>query len=772
MKKGIIAILAATVYLTSFAMSSSAASNSPYDVPAVSRDWWQGYFTDGNDTAGDNVLQNDANDPSRSAHLTSSGGYDAIKPATNTAAEFIAEIKSRLNSTRVDPGTANNAQNWDRTGAAFIIQTMIGTSRTRPPSAAQVAEWEARVNNAAALGHINWGASVSYWPNTYYQINRGDFSSSLVDVAYYNNTGSGTSIIFYANNGSVAYVLRRQCANPLGTPAPLSDNVAFSISATSAVNDTTATPGQTVNFTHNIISNAATPGYVISWTSRNSVSGGAISSGSSGPFGGAGSDPVAPESFVVPTTAAAGTQFCRRIDYSPANQGGGSGSSSAVCTTVIQTHSLTPSVQPSASFGQVGDTVSFTYRITNAGPHTTVSALAVCKAVGKLHPPGSPLPAEFLDRSSDVGQTPPALTCPAAIAGNNTPVSVGTENITIPVGSVPGTQICRSLVINPYNTSGGTFRASAEACVIVAKRPYAHFGGNDVWAGGGYASAVPSCNTSAKIATVGRALSGTSPTEYAGSMVEYHAFALNQVDGFGSASQPLVGFGSLGSTPRSMTYGNNEGTLGNLGFYGAAQHCLVDYESMFTGATPLAAGTYNLSTMGSGTWYAASGTVRLTASTTIPAGVKQIIVSENNIFIDTDLDYVGSYGDLASIPSLIVIADANIAVDSTVSRLDGMYVAQGDGLTTGMFRDCWPRTSPQAVGDACDVTPLTINGAVIAGVLELWRSYGASGATTAARQTPAETFQFTPELYLRSALVNNSTQSVEVTNIQELPPRF
>ena len=590
------------------------------------------------------------------------------------------------------------------------------------------------------------------------------------------------------------------------------------------------------------------------------------------------------DSFVVPGNATPGTEYCRRVlwdwrnSYGSGEWGlGTSGLAEMACATVIADYNLNPTVTPSQTTAQDGDNVTFTYKIQNTG--STASPGAQC-----------------YNKDGSGAMVGTAFTCSGSqVFSAGSTVTVGTENVVI-TNQTPGSTVCRTLYIQPSTPSVGN-RASTASCVVIAKTPYVRFGGNDVWAGGGYISANPSCNTSAKITTMGRALteSTTSPyagsyynnmtlsgtpvlvrsdptvnfnwgsgspgpgvnadnfsvrwartdtfvaglytlsttaddgvrvyvdgvlyidhwidespttytttvnltagthtvvmeyyenavgavaqlsltpnsspaTQYAGSSVEYGAFALNQITGFGSAGKVLVGSGTLGSSPRSFTFANNEADPTKLGYYGAAQHCLTDYAALYASATPLAAGTYDVGTRGSGVWRAASGNLHLYG--TMPAGATQIYIGVNDLFIDNDIKYPASYANGAAIPSLVVITTHNLAVMSNVKQLDGFYVAQGDGVTSGMFRDCWPKTSPQAVGDACDVNQLVVNGAVAAGKLELWRSYGGSGATVSARQTPAEIFNFSPELYIRNALSNTNTPLVQVVNTVELPPRF
>ncbi len=748
MKKVLLIILTAVVYLVSLKISVEAASSSPYDVPTYSRDYHQGYFSDSNDTDGDFVLQNDANDGY--SHTTSGGGYDAIPPSVNTASEFITYILTRLNSNRVDPGTANNAKNWDRTGAAFIIQTMIGTSRSRPPTAAQIQDWKDRVNHAASIpGHINWGLSVTAAPNTYYQINRNDGSSSVNDVAWYSSSGSGNAIVFYHDNGTVAYRLRRQCANPLGQLSALSPaTVPYTISATSAVNDTTAVPGQVIQFTHTISSSASTSGAGISWTTQNMPAATAVASGTTAAFGGAGSVGVGTENYTVPMGTAAGTTICRRVTYSPASNAGGSGASAQACSTVQYAYDLNPTVTVSATNAQDGDTVTFTYRVQNTGGNASVAATCTARDGGGV-----------------VQATP--LTCSGgqSFPYNSGVVTVGTQNVTIS-GLTAGTLVCRTLTIAPATPSVATRTSSPPTCVVVSKVPYVRFGGNDVWAGGGFPAVTPACNISAKITTSGRALPSTVPTQYAGSSVEYSAYALNRITSFGSAGKVLVGSGALGDLSRMFTFANNEANVSLLGYYGASQHCLQDYSSLYS--TAPTAGLPSINAATSGAWRSTTS-LALNAgpgAITMPSGAgnTKVYYVQGDVTLNGNVTYPASYANYGSIPSLLIIATGNIYVGPGVTQLDGQYVARGT------FYTCYPKPVPNTA-TTCN-TQLTVNGSVIAGGLDLYRTFGADGGTVASKQTPAEVFNFAPEVYLRNALLQTAKPSMQVLNSIELPPRF
>ncbi len=998
-KKILLAVSAALVFAVTFGVSTYAY---------VDRCWYCGYFSNSYDSSGDDVIQNNAND-GWGHYNGSTGGYDSIPPGVNSANLFISFIEGKLNSTRVDYGTANNATNWDRTAAAYIIDSMLDQRRSRPPNDAEVADWEARVRHAEALGHINWGTYVSAYPNTFYQINRGDYSSYLNDVAWYPATGSGTGIVFYKDDGSVGYIIRRACANPVGDLGGLTQSTWSGSAQTTVTDDDGAAPGDTateisvrpgarVTFNHTITNNgpANAPGinYSINshdgqevpWTgqyySNVSLSGSptftrqdtnlAFDWGTGSPGGGlpvdnfsvrwtktvnlpasyyyftvVGDDGVrfyldgvlrldawvaqgataytyyvaslpagnhtlqvdyfesggpgysrfdysnsqtlgyqssgsygigtktlfSPEVVNVPANAASGTQYCRRIYMDPKNSWGGGdwgmGSGSfayMACATVTGSFTLQPTVTPSTTIAQQGDTITFTYTVNNSG--SIASTSASCSITG-TQPAGT--------------QVPPPTNCPKVfnIGGPpNNPTSVTGAVEAITIGSEPaGSQICRTLTVNPGSSGGGAV-ASPQACVHIGKKPYVHFKGSDVWAGGGILSGgTCTTNTNAKITTSSQLFSNASTgsftgqyynnmtlsgspvltrtdpainflwntgspgggvpvdlfsarwtttqnfpagtytfygnsddgvrvfvdgslvvnqwvnqsfapysgsttlsagnhtvvVEYfenggeanitfgissstvgAGSASEYGAFALSDITKFGSGSKPLFNSADFSDLGRRLSFANNTATIGR---FGAPQHCINDYSAQFDnlpvgGALPITDGT-------SGAWHSSSFP---SLSGTAPAGVKKVYYSDTDVTITGDIRYPDTYSSISDIPSIVVIAKGNIYVNSTVTRMDGIYISRGTFFT------CYPKPSPPT-NSTC-ATQLTVNGAVIANALDLYRTFGGDGATAAARQTPAEIFNFSTELFLRNALNTTTGGSVSTSDSRELPPRF
>lgn len=462
------------------------------------------------------------------------------------------------------------------------------------------------------------------------------------------------------------------------------------------------------------------------------------------------------ETYVVPAGTPAGTKICRNIAWfwkntwlagdpwaPPTNRETGVGQ--MACATVVSDFNLNPTVTaPAQSYVQGGDTVTFGYRIANTA---AASPSATCTV---------------RDGNNNVVSVPGSTCAGGQVFNANSTVDVATENVSVPLNATPGTRICRTLTIAPASSSVAS-RTSPQVCVTVAKTPYVHFTGGDVWAGGGFAAVAPgTCNNGAKITTVTRSGSlsdGTTP----GSGVAYAAFALNRITNFGSASMALITSTGVGD---NWTFSNINS--GNLGFFGAAQRCIPDYVDTYQGSPALAPGTIDVGCLNASCGGGGSGAWRITGNATLRgtlgAGLRKVYLVNGNVTIDNNILYPASYASAAQIPSLVVIATGNIYVNAGVQQMDGVFISRGT------FYTCFPKVEPATIA-TCN-TPLTVNGSVSSLGLDLFRTAGADGVTPATQKAPAEIFNLSPEVYLTNAL-NQTTQTViTTTNLRELPPRF
>lgn len=711
---------------------------------------------------------------------------------SNNATQFINDVLGHLHGPCCR----------QRTGAEFIIHTMIGSApnvRHRPPTQAQVDDWIRRVRFAEVTGRVNWNIIHPYTVNSYFQ-------DDWNDAGFFFASGADPSMVFYNPNGTVAYALRRICANPLGDtnglPVPPPD---FRFDGQSFIDgidrgnpaapyvtgrkNLLVHPGDTVNFFH-FVWNWGTGGgstrYHAWQHPRNTTPTPSGQWQTAPPMQGAPFRPNPGDIFLnpgqnvlvnwngfrIPANAQPTATYCQHIGFfwtawdrpyatDKLNQ--------QACAEVAYSYNLIPTVTADRAIASPGEQVTFSFRVQNQGP-TNSRPTDWATTIRTLPPGGAPLPAQdnttprlpFDDSSVRTGQ----LTYTQGMHPIDNGSAAGAMTKTITVNGQPGEKICSSAAINPAAAQGVAIRYSAETCVVIAKTPYSRFMGNDVFAGGNFATENPACNNQANITTVGRTLEDGSK---AGSVGEYGVFALGKVTSFGSSSRVLIGSGALGEASRSLTFANSEPDTSKLGYFGAAQHCIPDYISQFDSSPAIASGSYNVGTRGSGQWHV-TGNVSL--SGTMPAGGQQVYYADGDVTITGNLTYPGSYANAAAIPSLLIITKGNVYVSPNVSQMDGIFVARGNGATSGVFYTCWPKNEPASVSNACNSNALTVNGSVLAARIDLFRSFGASGSSASARKDPGEQFYFSPEVYLRNVINASSQTTVQTTNELELPPRF
>lgn len=126
-------------------------------------------------------------------------------------ANFINYINSIISS-----GSAK-----DRIGANYIVQTMRGPDDSGDwdhdiPSASDIADWEDKINNSNV---IIYDQNYDDKENTHRIIDKSDY----VDIAtvIHKTSSSVPSIVFYDKNSSdIFYIIRRECANPIGQGLP------------------------------------------------------------------------------------------------------------------------------------------------------------------------------------------------------------------------------------------------------------------------------------------------------------------------------------------------------------------------------------------------------------------------------------------------------------------------------------------------------------------------------------------------------------------------
>jgi hypothetical protein len=725
----------------SFAVGYGALAEAAF--PYFNRQEFRGYFLNNFDSAGNNVWPT----TSTTAGCPASGG-NAMPSSVDTAAELISFVECKLNSTN---GTASIRQQ-ERTGAAFIIQTMIGTATNRPPTAAQIAEWEARVNYSASQGWITWSLAFNYGVNSLYQ----GYPSPDDDAFYNDGAASGNSIVFRGPGGFILYGIRRQCANPVGSNSfqPITNNPDFAITGDSDADKATVAPGDTVRFTHSLTSSAATSPASINWTTQDTLNGNAtVDSGNAGTFtaGETKAIAAATEDYIVPLGAPPGSQICRRISFTPSSGGGGTATSTQICATVAANFNLTPLINVQINGGSVvgnraepGDTVTFTYVVTNSSSGGSTGTACTIYGLSRNGYYAIPTP---IDSVSDGGYIQPAHGCPRDFPGNSS-TTLGGPETAAPATVVANRTICRSLFVNP-GTSGGP-PVGTEVCVYVTAKPYTRIYGGDIIAGGGVETAPGVCATNSGAAIIG--WNKRSPT-YSGAGVQLAAYALSTIADFATASN------TAGSavTPTGLAFGNTatNATNGNFGGSLGSAPCIPNHYATRPATT--SAIPASVASMVTGA-YGGTGNFSL-AGGAVNAPNRVTVYVDGNLFISSNITYGGAWNS-GNIPMFRVIVRGNIFIDNDVSQLDGLYIAQPNGLSGGIIYTCAQNASPftpmvldGSLATQCDNAKLTVNGGFVAKQVHLLRTIGtlsqASGSGEVSTSgSIAETFNYSPIMWM------------------------
>lgn len=249
-KKTILSII--TTLIFSFGILAGLTFADSYSGTVFGRASYYGYFDNKKDTMGTSVL------PVISAGL-------AIPDSYNTVDELLALLKSYN----------DGSDKQKKTGSAFIVNTMLG--RDGPGNGRDVsdADWNiltTRLKDREARGKITWTGNVNNDINSYYQ------GTTTDDDAFYKEAKNESGITIYNDNGTVAYMLLRRCANPMGkmpgVPPPTSQN--YNLTPSVSLSPDMIEGGESIFVRAHVNNNpadTASPS-TTKWSLRRSVNGG------------------------------------------------------------------------------------------------------------------------------------------------------------------------------------------------------------------------------------------------------------------------------------------------------------------------------------------------------------------------------------------------------------------------------------------------------------------------------------------------------------------
>jgi hypothetical protein len=352
-------------------------------------------------------------------------------------------------------------------------------------------------------------------------------------------------------------------------------------------------------------------------------------------------------------------------------------------------------------------------------------------------------------------------------------------------------------------------------------KPYFKAYGGDVFVGGAFDKKDSPCSNSASdyqtptfgdISTYSKGGIYAFANSQIGASSEYAGFALGDINGSTDTDRSddvlQYGFYTSGITmpikqrQNTLSFANklpsvvgSDSTYWGGYFEGSVKqlHCVTDYFYTKKSASAPTVPSVNLATITNGQYLINTST---TTSTPISGNISAnpdnnriTIFVKGNVYISGNITYpactiASCYGS-GSAPKFALIVQGNIYIDPSVSRLDGLYIAQPDQTNlanTGVIWTCHDGssgayTSSEVISNCRN--KLTFNGAVIAKQMNLWRTNDGINSDLPTNQTgtqtiPAEEFNYTPEMVIGNPFFNqsNGSQDYTVDSVITLPPVY
>ena len=329
------------------------------------------------------------------------------------------------------------------------------------------------------------------------------------------------------------------------------------------------------------------------------------------------------------------------------------------------------------------------------------------------------------------------------------------------------------------------------ACRTIAKKPSTSVWNGSLKTGNIDSGVLSSLSYRYVPATMGE-VANNQPRYLYGSWAEYLAVVNgsivlnNNKDGFASGAALA---GKLGSQNREM-YDNSPLTIANQGAIANRDSSILGYSGVHSNSTQRIrletflknnAAAYDIGgAIGGSDWTDLTKTRIVRRS-----GVLNIT---DNVTIST-----GPYNSIYQIPQVIIFVDGDVNITSNVTQIDAWIIATGTintcatvgsqaGFEVGITEaDAIGAGNSQNPGNSC-TNQLVFNGPVMAGNLELKRSFGSDpliyyrtgtfGAPSD-RQTSAEVFNYRADAYLWAyAQASRYDSSFTETYTRELAPRY
>lgn len=436
----------------------------------------------------------------------------------------------------------------------------------------------------------------------------------------------------------------------------------------------------------------------------------------------------------------------------------------------VPTYNLTPSVGVTINgastdgVAQVGDTVTFTYAVSNSSGQasgTTTCTIYGASYTGYHDQPDTP------ETVNNNGYVAPGTGCPRTF-GANSNVTLATETFTT---ATFNQTICRSLFVNPYKAGAGA--KGDETCIVVAAKPYVRVFGGDVSAGNGISTGTSTTCTPKESASVNAWNNGGAT--FTGAGTQFAALALGTIDSF-STAQKAVNNTSL---PSGLAFSNTDNGDAYGGNFGSLP-CIPDYYSQAANTTTQSS-PLSLSSLGTGSY-------KVTGNLTIPGGNIAGVINPGNritvyvdgdVYIGGDIKYSGNW-TYDKTPLFELVVQGNIYIAPGVHQLDGAYIAQQKNGAKGAIYTCGSAYAPYAIDGTmynnCN-SKLVVNGLFSAYQVYLMRTSGTVSQSTtgesAASSAAAEVFNYNPAMWIAQPAAGTTTTNSDALKydaITSLPP--
>lgn len=707
---------------------------------------------------------------------------NSLPASVDTPAEFKDFIGKMLYSTSAYgiPGSSYNMY-----GAAFLVETMLNGQINYAASDAVALQaradydrWASYIDQYAARGAIQWSVSTTVPAgriNSLHVCNEGAGGYCWDRAVYQNNNYNGggwdarrfqfytlsspdpSTLIIFTNPNGTTFQIRRECANVIGSAAPLSPG--WQMSGHTDVDYGERLPGESLRFFHYVQNDGPTnTGRDIWWAPLEHPSNAYMAPGQNSGQYTAGQEKYVGESDVdIPIDTPPGTEICHKVLFDWKDSGGGrNGTGEPACATVRSPDTTCGGLVINPSILGSNDSYTITGTINT-----------------EMGMPG----AQIIDNNGNFFIT---VSGPSVSINNTnvTPVTVGGSASTAGTGtltagiSAPPTNNVGTYTVTYGVSGGGVDPVTCNGSFTVALRPYFSVLGGDISAGAGFGDT--SCPGSSAIIKSWNLNTTTAPNYY-GAGGEAGVWATGAITNFVSALGLTGGAASTGGYGLSFANTSNTSGGGYGGNFGVGSvPCMYDYYgSKPTPNPPSIGGTTigTFATTNSGVYQApvdglGAFTLGGSGDITLGAGKQITIYLSGNLYIKNNILY--NYATIADIPRLNVYVSGNIYIDPNVTEIHGVYVAQKTPAgTNGIVNTCNPGTvtSPQPYA-TCNRQLRVVGSMISQAAIRLTRTYGNLTTVTGATNQPAEIFQYSPEMWMAAPAGNG----FEYQSYTSLPP--